>query len=112
MHSINPQIFRWLRAPPLWHHRRRKLARFPALHHPRRQTVPPSRARSGMAELKLRKSTTALIAMDVQNLQVGALKQNNPERAGMPETLSTVIDAARKAEILVVHVVVRFREGY
>ncbi|HTW86379.1 MAG TPA: cysteine hydrolase [Candidatus Binataceae bacterium] len=65
-----------------------------------------------MADLKLRKSTTALIAMDVQNLQVGALKQNNPERADMPDTLRTVIEAARKAEILVVHVVVRFREGY
>jgi nicotinamidase-related amidase len=83
-----------------------------------------------VADLKLRKSTTALIAMDIQNLQVGALKQNNPERANMPDTLRSVIDvarkaemlvvhtlctvieAARKAEILVVHVVVRFREGY
>lgn len=65
-----------------------------------------------MADLKLSKSTAALIVMDVQNLQVGALKQNNPERANMPDTLRTVIDAARKAEMLVVHVVVRFREGY
>ncbi len=65
-----------------------------------------------MADLKLRKSTTALIAMDIQNLQVGALKQNNPARANMPETLRTVIEAARQAGILVVHVVVRFREGY
>lgn len=65
-----------------------------------------------MADLKLRKSATALIAMDIQNLQVGALKQNNPERANMPETLRTVIEAARRARILVVHVVVRFREGY
>ncbi len=65
-----------------------------------------------MADFKLRKSTTALIAMDIQNLQVGALKQNNPERANMPDTLRTVIEAARQAGILVVHVVVRFREGY
>ncbi len=65
-----------------------------------------------MADLKLRKSTTALIAMDIQNLQVGALKQNNPARANMPETLRTVIEAARQAGILVIHVVVRFRDGY
>ena len=65
-----------------------------------------------MADLKLRKSTTALIAMDIQNLQVGALKQNNPERANLPGTLRTVIDAARQAGMLVIHVVVRFREGY
>ncbi len=65
-----------------------------------------------MAELKLRKSATALLAMDIQNLQVGAVRQNNPERAAMPETLRAVIEAARQAAILVVHVVVRFREGY
>jgi len=65
-----------------------------------------------MAELKLRKRATALLAMDVQNLQVGAVRQSNPERATMPETLRTVIAAARQAGMLVVHVVVRFREGY
>lgn len=65
-----------------------------------------------MADLKIDSRHTALLALDVQNWQAGAVRQAMPERADLPERLSRVAEAARKAGVAVVHVAVRLRDGY
>src|SRR5579875_3010255 len=51
---------------------------------------------------------SALLVMDVQNAMVGSL----PDAAVYLARLRRVVTAARQAEIPVIYVVVRFRDGY
>ena len=64
-----------------------------------------------MADLELNHKKTALLVMDVQNDQFGML-ENAGQAAGLLDNVKRVLDSARAAGILVVHVVARFRPGH
>ena len=64
-----------------------------------------------MAELELNHKKTALLVMDVQNDQFGMLDKAG-QAAGFLDNVKRVLDSARAAGILVVHIVARFRPGH
>ena len=64
-----------------------------------------------MAELELNHKKTALLVMDVQNDQFGMLEKAG-QAAGFLDNVKRVLDSARAAGILVVHIVARFRPGH
>jgi len=64
-----------------------------------------------MAELSLDPSKTALLVMDVQNDQVGRVREAG-QLGNLLENVRRAIDAARRAGMPVIYVVARFRKGH
>ena len=63
-----------------------------------------------MSELKLETGRTAVLAMDFQQ---GIVSGNNMAgERGVIDKACSVLDAARKSGITVIHVVLQFRDGY
>ncbi len=61
-------------------------------------------------QLAVNKARTAVLCMDFQNDIVNAY--SSAKETGLLQKASTVLDAARRAGMPVIYVVVRFREGY
>lgn len=64
-----------------------------------------------MADLTFDKTSTALLVMDIQNEQY-ALVEKSGQAGDLLENVSRVIEAARRAGVPVIYVVVQYRPGY
>ncbi len=75
------------------------------------KTVPQGKAAVLIEpEFTVNKARTALLVMDFENDIVGSLPED--VRVPLLDKASTVIKEARKANVPVIYVVVRFRDGY
>jgi nicotinamidase-related amidase len=61
-------------------------------------------------ELAVHPASTAVLIMDYQNDILGSIPEE--ARTALVERAGTVLKAARQAKLAIVHVVVRFRDGY